>query len=142
MSGQLRHYRGRTSSKLITRTPANKPLRRQGSIYNAWARERGLRHLEVQLPVHPRLTDVFNKQIEIGQIIREGLRVVYSPARGADQWPEVALNEVNARLARFKDSLPAEMRLKEWSAMSEPIQPQLAALQCVFPAHTRIMHFR
>jgi hypothetical protein len=87
--------------------------------------------LEVELPVLPRLTDVFNKQIEICQVIREGLRVVYSPTgRGsAYQWPEIALNEIHAKLARFKDNLPAEMRLKEWTTMSETIQPHLAVLQ-------------
>ncbi|KAI4602593.1 hypothetical protein KJ359_007809 [Pestalotiopsis sp. 9143b] len=103
---------------------------RQSPIFNNWAEGHGLAHLKDSIPIAPRLADVFNKQVEISQIIREGLSAVHAPGQRLTQdWESIALNGIDSKLARFKENLPPVMRLKQWSSLLEPVQPHLAALQ-------------
>jgi hypothetical protein len=89
-------------------------------------------HLQDSIPIAPRLADVFNKQVEISQIIREGLAAIHAPGQRLSQdWKSIALNEIDSKLARFKENLPPSMRLKQWSSLLEPVQAHLAALQYV-----------
>ncbi|KAH8886295.1 hypothetical protein GQ53DRAFT_769525 [Thozetella sp. PMI_491] len=108
-------------------------MARQHIIFNTWLDRRGLEHLKTPTPVIPRITPVFNKQIEIGYIIQEGLSILYSPSSDINsQWAAIALNEVEVKLSRFVENLPTEMRLKEWTSLSEPVQPHLASLHMFF----------
>lgn len=106
---------------------------RQSPIFNDWAEGHGLAHLKDSIPIAPRLADVFNKQVEISQIIREGLSAVHAPGQRLTQdWESIALNGIDSKLARFKENLPPVMRLKQWSSLLEPVQPHLAALHMLW----------
>ncbi|KAI1847281.1 hypothetical protein JX265_013994 [Neoarthrinium moseri] len=109
---------------------SSKP-QQQDPIFNNWAEGHGLTHLMDELPVTPRLADVFNKQVEVSRIVRQGLNAIHS-SRQAPDWADVAINEIVTRLVRFKDQLPPLMRLREWMSFSEPVQPHLAALHMLW----------
>ncbi|KAH7028201.1 fungal-specific transcription factor domain-containing protein [Microdochium trichocladiopsis] len=114
----------------------------QEPIFRDWLLERGLGHLHEQTPVVPKYTLVFNKQIEIGTIIREGLTMLYSPKRWSttgDQPANLSLSTINAKLLRFKEHLPAEMRLKEWTSLSELVPPHLAVMHVLY--HSTLIAF-
>jgi hypothetical protein len=105
---------------------------RQIPIYNSWVDGHGFSHLKDAIPVTPKLADVFNKQVEISKVIRKGLFAIHSLGQlVTDEWAEIFLNEIDATFTRFKGILLPEMRLKQWTYLSEPIQPHLAALQYV-----------
>ncbi|ETS87475.1 hypothetical protein PFICI_01303 [Pestalotiopsis fici W106-1] len=106
---------------------------RQDPIFNDWAEGHGLVFLKDIIPIAPRLAEVFNKQVEISQIIREGLSAVHAPGQRLSQdWKSIALNEIDSKLARFRENLPPAMRLKQWSSLLEPVQPHLAALHMLW----------
>lgn len=94
-----------------------------------WLDKRGLELFKEAFPYKPRLALVFNQQTKLSKIIREGLSILYSPAQPRDITRiEMALGGINAKLSQFKEDLPSDMRLREWSSLSELLLPHLAIL--------------
>ena len=89
-------------------------------------------------PAGPKLTLLFNKQVELGRIVHDMLAHTFSPKKTKvatprrDTWTDVSLNELNSRLVSWHESLPNDMRWKKWfAASSDVLQPNVSALQYV-----------
>ena len=73
---------------------------------------------------------MFNKQIELGRIVDKGMALIYSPQRAKTQEGAlIALDQINAELSKFKEDLPFDMRLKQWSTLTETVPIHVAVLQ-------------
>jgi hypothetical protein len=46
-----------------------------------------------------------------------------------NRWIEISLNDLNARLWRWHDSLPSELRWDRWGSRFDAIKQSIAALQ-------------
>jgi hypothetical protein len=85
----------------------------------------------------PSSASVLNKEIELGRIIQDMLSQTLSPKRmapgGSKRWAEISLNQLNARLCSWHNTLPGEMRWDRWGSSFDVVHPSIAALQYGIP---------
>ena len=102
-------------------------------IWDNWLVSHDMSFLKTIRPAGPKLTLLFNQQVELGRIIHDMLANVFAPKRkGAaksKRWTTAALQQLNARLLSWHEALPADMRWKKWFTNRDRLQPNVAVLQ-------------
>ncbi|CAK7234996.1 hypothetical protein SBRCBS47491_009140 [Sporothrix bragantina] len=112
----------------------SEPLPHDPPVWENWIHAHGLASLATMRPAGPKLTLLFNKQVELGRIIHDMLAHTFSPKKTRiastrrDTWTDVSLNELNSRLVSWHESLPNDMRWKKWFAASDVLQPNVSVL--------------
>ncbi|KAJ9150331.1 Fungal specific transcription factor domain-containing protein [Pleurostoma richardsiae] len=119
----------------------SEPLPIDRSIWEHWLDSHNLSFLKLTRPAGPKLTHLFNQQVEIGRIIHDMLANTFAP-RGKKNpkpraWTEVSLNKLNARLIAWHEALPTAMRWKKWWTSKDVLHPNVAVLHTLYHS-TRI----
>jgi hypothetical protein len=70
-----------------------------------------------------------NKQIQLGYIIENVLSTTSTSASGSKRWMEISLNDLNAKLWSWHDSLSSDQRWDRWGSRFDAVHPSVAALQ-------------
>ena len=101
-------------------------------LFSKWCVEQGLEYLRDPIPVIPKLTLVFNQQVELSRIIHDFLGQVFTPSKDKSQgkrWTELSLSETNTKLARWRENLPSDMMFKKSDISADMLQPNVYSLQ-------------
>ncbi|KAI1623221.1 fungal-specific transcription factor domain-containing protein [Exophiala viscosa] len=84
------------------------------------------------------------KQAELSNIIADMQRQILSTRRRLlyrpDHWYDALYNKLNARLWRWHDSLPGELRWNRWSSNLEMVDPSLSPLHMLFQTTRLILN--
>ncbi|KAF3802847.1 putative transcriptional regulatory protein [Colletotrichum gloeosporioides] len=114
----------------------SEPLPHDPPVWENWLFSHDLGFLKTVRPAGPKLTLLFNQQIELARIIHDMLSTTFAPRKKTDaharRWTEVSLNKLNARLVAWHEALPTNMRWKKWFTNKDNLQVNVAIL------HTRI----
>ncbi|KAL2878695.1 hypothetical protein SGCOL_005919 [Colletotrichum sp. CLE4] len=110
-------------------------------IWENWLFSHDLDFLKTMRPAGPKLTLLFNQQIELARIVHDMLSQTFAPKKMKDpaarRWNEVSLNKLNARLVAWHEALPTNMRWKKWFTNKDILQPNVSILH-MFYHSTRI----
>ncbi|KZL84084.1 transcription factor, partial [Colletotrichum incanum] len=110
-------------------------------VWENWLCAHNLGFLKTTGPAGPKLTLLFNQQVELARIVHDMLSQTFAPKKMKDptarRWNEVSLNKLNARLLAWHEALPTDMRWKNWITNKDVLQPNLAILH-MFYHSTRI----
>ncbi|KAK1454993.1 fungal specific transcription factor domain-containing protein [Colletotrichum melonis] len=119
----------------------NEPLPHDPPIWENWLFSHDLGFLKTMRPAGPKLTLLFNQQIELARIVHDMLSQTFAPKKMKDpaarRWNEVSLNKLNARLVAWHEALPTNMRWKKWFTNKDILQPNVSILH-MFYHSTRI----
>ncbi|KAK1448045.1 fungal specific transcription factor domain-containing protein [Colletotrichum cuscutae] len=119
----------------------NEPLPHDPPIWENWLFSHDLGFLKTMRPAGPKLTLLFNQQIELARIVHDMLSQTFVPKKMKDpaarRWNEVSLNKLNARLVAWHEALPTNMRWKKWFTNKDILQPNVSILH-MFYHSTRI----
>ncbi|KAL0935437.1 transcription factor [Colletotrichum truncatum] len=114
----------------------SEPLPNDPPIWEDWLQSHDLEFLKPLRPAGPKLTLVFNQQIELARIIHDMLSTTFAPKKKNDvhsrKWTEVSLNKLNARLVAWHEALPADMRWKKWFTNKDVLHPSVALLHTLY----------
>jgi hypothetical protein len=101
-------------------------------ISNTLLDSQGLQHPE-NPDRSPDSAVFINMQAELGRIIEDiqtqALNSSHASRSAAGCWVDAVYREFNARLWKWHDSLPGEMRWNRWSARKNDVDPSLVSLQ-------------
>ncbi|KAE9580611.1 hypothetical protein CGMCC3_g3373 [Colletotrichum fructicola] len=103
----------------------SEPLPHDPPVWENWLFSHDLGFLKTVRPAGPKLTLLFNQQIE---------KKTDAHAR---RWTEVSLNKLNARLVAWHEALPTNMRWKKWFTKKDNLQVNVAILHTLYHS-TRI----
>ena len=102
-------------------------------MWEHWLDSHNLNFLKSINHVGPKLTLLFNQQVELGRIIHDMLSNTFTPRKEKKpktrRWTEVSVNKLNARLISWHEALPLDMRLKKWFTNKDVLYPNVAVLQ-------------
>jgi len=115
---------------LISKSPSS-----ETTIWESWLDQQGLSYLKEPYDAPPSIL-VLNKQVELGKVVQDMLSQTLSPKKvvsiGSRRWTEASLNQMNARLFNWCDSLSGEMRWDRWGSSSDVVHPSIAALHMLY----------
>ncbi|KAF4839427.1 putative transcriptional regulatory protein [Colletotrichum siamense] len=119
----------------------SEPLPHDPPVWENWLFSHDLGFLKTVRPAGPKLTLLFNQQIELARIIHDMLSTTFAPRKKTDaharRWTEVSLNKLNARLVAWHEALPTNMRWKKWFTNKDNLQVNVAILHTLYHS-TRI----
>ncbi|KAF4422836.1 putative transcriptional regulatory protein [Colletotrichum fructicola] len=119
----------------------SEPLPHDPPVWENWLFSHDLGFLKTVRPAGPKLTLLFNQQIELARIIHDMLSTTFAPRKKTDaharRWTEVSLNKLNARLVAWHEALPTNMRWKKWFTKKDNLQVNVAILHTLYHS-TRI----
>ncbi|KAK2774479.1 transcription factor [Colletotrichum kahawae] len=119
----------------------SEPLPHDPPVWETWLFSHDLGFLKTVRPAGPKLTLLFNQQIELARIIHDMLSTTFAPRKKTDaharRWTEVSLNKLNARLVAWHEALPTNMRWKKWFTNKDNLQVNVAILHTLYHS-TRI----
>ncbi|KAK1848628.1 transcription factor [Colletotrichum chrysophilum] len=119
----------------------SEPLPHEPPVWENWLFSHDLGFLKTVRPAGPKLTLLFNQQIELARIIHDMLSTTFAPRKKTDaharRWTEVSLNKLNARLVAWHEALPTNMRWKKWFTNKNNLQVNVAILHTLYHS-TRI----
>ncbi|KAI0113096.1 fungal-specific transcription factor domain-containing protein [Daldinia grandis] len=111
----------------------SEPLPHDPPIWDDWLQSHNMSSLKTVRPAGPKLTLLFNQQVDLGRIIHDILSNVFSPkGKGftkSKRWTTTVLQQLNARLLSWHEALPADMRWKKWFTNRDRLQPNVTVLQ-------------
>jgi hypothetical protein len=106
---------------------------RRYPAWQEWLSQQGLSHVqEPDLPLGH--GEILKKYKELCDIVQEMLPQA-APTKADSQqlktqgWMPYFVNEINVKLWRWQNSLPAELRWSLWGSKSDVIHPMIATLQ-------------
>ncbi|KAG8164038.1 hypothetical protein KVR01_005956 [Diaporthe batatas] len=110
-------------------------------IWEDWLLSHDLGFLVEDRTAAPNHTSLLHQQVELGRIIHDILSTTFVPKRNeqskARRWTNVLLNQLNARLLAWHETLPSDMRWKKWVTAKENLLPDIAMLHALYH-NTRI----
>ncbi|OTA59696.1 hypothetical protein K449DRAFT_385014 [Hypoxylon sp. EC38] len=119
----------------------SEPLPHNPPIWDNWLQTHDLSYMKTIRPAGPKLTLLFNQQVELGRIIHDMLANVFAPKRkgsaNSKRWTTTALQQLNARLLSWHEALPADMRWKKWFTNKDRLQTNVTVLHTLYHS-TRI----